>query len=75
MEDGITPVERTLLDHDDAELVRQVVHSLQSEMTDTFVATVRRLSRREVLGYESQTLFDPDDTVEIFVLGAAVEAG
>jgi len=73
LKDGITPVERNLLDHDDGELVRNVRLRFQSNMAETFVDAVRRLSGRRVLGYGSQIMFDPDYSVEMFVLGEPVD--
>ena len=69
MKGGMTPVERSLLEHGDADLVRAVRLRFQNNMNDTFVDAVRRLTGREVLTYQSQVLFDPDYTVEIFLLG------
>ena len=34
---------------------------------------MRRLTGREVVGYESQVLFSPDYVIEISLLGSAVE--
>jgi len=70
---GLTAVERNLLDHDDAELVRRVRLRFQSNMSETFIDAVRRLSGREVLGYASQIMFDPDYSIEMFLLGGALE--
>jgi uncharacterized protein YbcI len=66
---GVTQVERTLLQHDDQDLVRQVRLRYQELEGHLFMEAVARLSGRRVLTYESQVLFDPDYTVEIFVLG------
>lgn len=66
---GLTPIEANLLQHGDEALVREVRAKFQSNMDETFTDAVRRLTAREVLGYQSQVLFDPDYTVEIFVLG------
>ena len=66
---GMTRVEKTLLSHDDADLVRQVRLRYQALEGYAFKDAVERLSGREVLSYQSQVLFDPDYTVEMFVLG------
>ena len=68
---GITRVERTLLDHDDARLVRQVRLRFQELEGEAFTDAVERLSGRRVLTYESQILFDPDYVVEMFVLDSS----
>ena len=75
MKGGLTAVERNLLDHGDSDLVRQVRLRFQDNMTDTFTGAVRRLTGREVLGYESQVLFSPDYVIEIFLLGSPIEHG
>jgi uncharacterized protein YbcI len=65
---GLTPVERTLLDHQDEEVVRDFRQHYQNRMADTYKAVVRRETGREVLTYQSQMLFNPDYTIEIFYL-------
>jgi len=75
LKDGITPVERNLLDHDDGDLVRRVRLRFQFNMEDTFVDAVQRLSGHEVLSYASQIMFDPDYSVEMFVLGRRTGTG
>ena len=65
---GMTPVERTLLRHDAQDLVRQVRLRYQSLEGEAFKQAVERFSGRKVLAYESQVLFDPDYSVEMFVL-------
>jgi uncharacterized protein YbcI len=67
---GMTQVERTLLRHDDPDLVRQVRLRFQALEGHSFKEAVERISGRKVLTYESQVLFDPDYSVEIFVLGS-----
>jgi uncharacterized protein YbcI len=66
---GMTIVERDLLAHGDEALVRQVRLRLQLNNADTFRDAVERIAGRRVLTYQSQVLFEPDYTVEIFVLG------
>ena len=66
---GLTPVERTLLEHGDEGLVRRVRLRFQELMTDTFIDTVARAAGRRVLTYQSQIMFDPDVAVEMFLLG------
>src|SRR4051812_22712970 len=65
---GMTTVERNLLEHGDGALVREVRSRFQNNNRETFVGAVHRITGRRVLTYESQTLFAPDYTVEIFVL-------
>lgn len=69
MKGGITQLERSLLDQGDSELVRTVRLRFQSNVTDTFVSAVERISGHRVLTYQSQILFDRDHVIEMFVLG------
>jgi hypothetical protein len=62
-------VERTLLDHGQTDLVRQVRLRFQESMDEGFMGVVSQLTRRLVLTYQSQVVFDPDFTIEIFLLG------
>jgi uncharacterized protein YbcI len=66
---GMTVVERDLLAHGDEALVREVRLRFQENNADTFCDAVERIARRRVLTYQSQILFEPDYTVEMFVLG------
>lgn len=70
---GMTVVERTLLEHGDGELVRQVRMRFQANLDDTFRDVVTRLTGRQVIGYASQVLFDPDHVVEMFLLGSPID--
>ena len=65
---GLTTVEKTLLESDEAALVRQVRLRFQEIMTQNFVDAVQRITRRKVLTYMSQVVFDPDFCFELFVL-------
>jgi uncharacterized protein YbcI len=66
---GMTAVERTLLAHGEDDLVRQVRLRFQQNMDESFTGVVTHLTRRKVLTYQSQVVFDPDFTIEIFLLG------
>lgn len=68
---GMTVVERNLLEHGDAALVRQVRLRFQENNQTAFEQAVERITGCQVLTYQSQVLFAPDYTVEIFVLGDA----
>lgn len=69
LEGGVTAVERTLLDHGDEQVVRELRARYQLRMAPRYKDAIERISGRAVLTYQSQILFDPDYTVEIFVLG------
>jgi uncharacterized protein YbcI len=66
---GMTTVERTLLEHGENDLVRQVRLRFQENMDDSFIDVIRQLTGREVITYQSQVVFDPDFSIEIFLLG------
>jgi uncharacterized protein YbcI len=66
---GMTTVEQTLLQHGEFDLVRQVRLRFQENMDESFMGVVRRLTGRKVLTYQSQVVFEPDFTIEIFLLG------
>jgi uncharacterized protein YbcI len=66
---GMTTVERTLLRHGEDDLVRQVRLRFQDKMDGSFTGVIRRLTGRQVLGYASQVMFEPDFVIEIFLLG------
>jgi uncharacterized protein YbcI len=72
MKGGLTPVERNLLDHGDEDLVRDVRLRFQKRNRAAFCGAVERIAERRVLTYQSQVLFDPDYTIELFVLGDEV---
>jgi len=69
---GMTVAERDLLEHGDASLVRQIRLRFQENNQASFEQVVERITGRRVLAYQSQVLFDPDYTIEIFVLGEQV---
>lgn len=66
---GMTTVEQTLLVHGDHDLVRQVRLRFQENMDESFMKVVARVTGHQVLTYASQVVFDPDFTIEIFLLG------
>jgi uncharacterized protein YbcI len=68
LEDLYTPVERTLLDAGEDEAVRQTRHAFQRTMGPTFTALVEETTGRKVRSFLSQVSFDPDISVEVFVL-------
>jgi uncharacterized protein YbcI len=68
LRDVFTTVERTLIDVDRAETVREVRTTFQHTLEATFVSAVERLTGRKVASFMSQ--IDPahDIAVEVFVL-------
>jgi len=70
MEDFLTTVERTLVDHGHEDLVRAVRLTFQEAVADRFTSAVEEITGRRVVTYHSQVTFHPTMGFEIFVLGA-----
>ncbi|HEX5247858.1 MAG TPA: DUF2294 domain-containing protein [Gaiellaceae bacterium] len=68
LEDLYTPVERTLLDGGEVEAVRETRLAFQRTMKAPFVAAIEEITGRKVRAFPSQVTFDPDISVEVFVL-------
>jgi uncharacterized protein YbcI len=69
LEGVLTTVERTLVDADETEMVRELRTRFGEMVRPVFAAEVGRLLGRHVLAVESQLVFDPDTLFLIFVLG------
>lgn len=71
LDEPFTTIERTLIDDGgDQDLVRQVRVTFEDLMTKTFVGEIEKLTGRSVVGYHSQVVFNPDMTMEMFILEA-----
>lgn len=68
LEDLLTPVERTLVDSGEVAAVRETRLAFQRAMKEQFVALVEDVFDRRVRAFLSQVHFDPDLSVEVFVL-------
>ena len=68
MEDVFTTVERTLIDHDKAELVRDVRTTFQYTLRDEFTGAIREITGRETRAFISQIDWKADIAVEVFLL-------
>jgi uncharacterized protein YbcI len=68
MEDVYAPVERTLIEAGKQETVRATRNEFQLAMRDRFNAAIEEIMGRPVVAFMSQVHFDPDMSVEIFVL-------
>jgi uncharacterized protein YbcI len=68
LEGGFTTVERTLIDEQDVDPVRQVRRSFQRSMEQHFTEVVEEAMGRRVVAYMRQIHADPDLAVELFVL-------
>lgn len=65
---GMTKVEERLVSSGDEALVRAVRLRFQEQMSVAFTDAVENLTKRKVIQYQSQVVFNPDYTFEIFLL-------
>jgi uncharacterized protein YbcI len=56
-----------MLDAGRASTVRNFRQEFENEMTEVLTRMVERVTGRRVVTYQSQVLFDPNITIEIFV--------
>jgi uncharacterized protein YbcI len=68
LEDGLLPHEEVLLEAGEPRQVRENRLAFQEAMAKPTMDAVEQLTRRRVLTYHSQIVFDPVRTFEIFVL-------
>ena len=68
LEDLYTPVEHTLRDSGEIEAVRETRLAFQRAMKKPFVAAIEEITGRKVRAFLSQVSFEPDISVEVFVL-------
>jgi uncharacterized protein YbcI len=72
MQDVFTTVERTLIDHDKGDLVREVRSAFQFTLRDEFTEAIEAIVGRDVRGFISQIDCDADIAVEVFLLSNGV---
>jgi uncharacterized protein YbcI len=68
LEGGLTRNEETLLAAGEARLVREYRLRFQESVSETITTAIEDVTRRKVLAYHSQIVFEPDRAFEIFVL-------
>ncbi|MBN1527844.1 MAG: DUF2294 domain-containing protein [Thermoleophilaceae bacterium] len=68
MKGGLTRNELTLIEKGEELLVRQYRLRFQEAMADATTESIERITGRQVLAYHSQIVFNPEHTVEFFVL-------
>jgi uncharacterized protein YbcI len=68
LEGGLTRNEETLLAAGEERLIRQYRLRFQEVMRDSTIEAIERITRRKVVGYHSQIVFNPEFGFEIFVL-------
>jgi uncharacterized protein YbcI len=67
MRGGLTPPEKFLLEQGEEDVVRAYRQTFENRMTQTVSGKIEKLTERKVIGFQSQVLFEPDMSVEIFV--------
>jgi uncharacterized protein YbcI len=72
MSDVFTTVERTLIDNDKGELVRDVRTTFQYTMRSEFTDAIQGITGREPRAFISQIDYQADIAVEVFLLGNGV---
>jgi uncharacterized protein YbcI len=72
MRGGITAAERTMLGAGEQDAVRAFRQRFENVMAERLVGTIEQLTDRKVINYQSQVLFDPDLTIEMFVFDRPV---
>jgi uncharacterized protein YbcI len=73
LEDIYTPVERTLIESDRRDAVRETRNIFQDAMGGSFRSAVEEATGRRVIAFMSQVHFDPDMAAEVFVLEPEAE--
>jgi len=70
---AVLPHERTILDSGrGTEAIRQTRQQFQEAIGATFIAAVEHMTGRKVIGFISDTHFEPPFTIEFFRLAPAV---
>ena len=73
MEGGLTRNEETLIQRGHEDLVRNYRLRFQEAMEEPTVEAIQRITGRNVIGYHSQIVFNPERAFEIFVLDRPIE--
>jgi len=68
LEGGLTKNEETLVAAGEQRLVREYRLRFQESVSETITTAIEDVTKRKVLAYHSQIVFDPDRAFEIFVL-------
>jgi uncharacterized protein YbcI len=68
LQDILTTVEHTLVEHGHEDLVRQVRITFQEAVRERFTGAVGEAMGRKVIAYHSQVTFHPAVGFEVFVL-------
>jgi uncharacterized protein YbcI len=75
LQDTLTKAERTLVGHDQRELVMSTRRAFQDAMEADFVAGLHEILGRDVVAFLSANHTDPDYAVETFILAPRSDNG
>lgn len=67
MRGGLNAAEKFLLEKDEVDVVRQYRQTFENRMDEILSEKIEELTGRKVIAFNSQILFAPDMSVEIFV--------
>jgi uncharacterized protein YbcI len=67
MREGGTVAEKTMVDSGQEDAVRDFRQRFENEMAERLTYMIEQLTKRKVINYQSQVLFDPDVSIEIFM--------
>jgi uncharacterized protein YbcI len=67
MRGGLTAPEKFLLEQREEDVVRAYRQTFENRIAETLSGKIETLTRRHVIGFQSQVLFDPALSVQIFV--------
>jgi uncharacterized protein YbcI len=67
MRGGLNASEKFLLEKDEVDVVRQYRQTFENRMNEILSEKIEALTSRKVIAFNSQILFDPDMSIEIFV--------
>lgn len=67
MRGGLNAAEKFLLEKDEVDVVRQYRQTFENRMDEILTEKIEELTGRKVVAFQSQILFEPDMSVEMFV--------
>ena len=67
MRGGLNASEKFLLEKDEVDVVRQYRQTFENRMNEILSEKIEELTGRKVIAFNSQILFDPDISIEMFV--------
>ena len=67
MRGGLNAAEKFLLQKGEVDVVRQYRQTFENRMDEVLTGKIEELTGRKVIGFNSQIIFDPDMSIEMFV--------